>query len=411
MNCGTPQPFLKFALLELLLDDARLLLRSPRPVRDTLVPVHLKSLRTVTHTDWAFFMEPLILFDAALREDPAQAYASMDFDSREFYRKRVAFIAHHSDCNPNPRLRRLPSTLPAKAGLAPAEDRRIQLRHVHVGYYLIDKGFPQLAARTGFLPPLIEAKCARPFEAEADNFYITGIELITIVLIAALTLIPLPRFSLFDWLVAAIALFMPVMQCAVELVNSTVTSIFEPDPLPKLDFSEGIPAECTTVVAVPTLLLNEKQVRTLVNDLEVRLLANRDAHLHFALLTDLADSVSQPHANDTHPLVELAVRLINELNAKYSLPGNGSFIFLHRHRIFNVRQGVWMGWERKRGKLLDLNKLLAGDYDAFPIKAGNLEALKQIRYVLTLDSDTQLPRGAAAQCSSAPSRIRCIRQS
>jgi hypothetical protein len=391
--------FLKFTLLELLLDDARLLLRSPASASDSQISVHLKSLRTVSHTDWAYLMEPLILFDAALRQDPAQAYSPMDFDSREFFRKRVAFIARHSDCTEY-QVAQAALDLAREAQTKPSGDRRIQQRHEHVGYYLIDKGFPQLAARTGFLPPLVE-RVRTYIRGQADNFYITGIELITIVLIAALILIPLPRFSLLDWLVAALALFMPVMQCAVDLVNSTVTSIFDPDPLPKLDFSKGVPAECTTLVAVPTLLVNEKQVRALVNDLEVRFLANRDAHLHFALLTDLADSVSQPHTNDSHPLVELAIRLIDELNVKYDSSGGGSFMLLHRHRIFNVRQGVWMGWERKRGKLLDLNKLLAGEFDAFPIKAGRLEPLSQIRYVLTLDSDTQLPRGAAARLIGA----------
>ncbi|MFZ0304735.1 MAG: glucoamylase family protein [Terracidiphilus sp.] len=391
--------FLKFTLLELLLDDARILLRSPASAPGPLVPVHLKSLRTVTHTDWAYLMEPLILFDAALRQDPAQAYAAMDFDSREFYRKRVAFIARHSDCTESQVAQT--ALVLAREGLAnPTADPRIQQRHIHVGYYLFDKGFPQLATRTGFHPPLID-RMRTYIRAEADNFYITGIELITIVLIAALILVPLPRFSLFDWLLAALVLFMPVMQCAVDLVNNTITSLFDPDPLPKLDFRKGIPGEFTTMIVVPTLLVNEKQVRALVKDLEVRFIANRDAHLHFALLTDLADSVSKPHTNDTHPLVELTVHLIDQLNAKYENSGSGGFILLHRHRIFNVRQGVWMGWERKRGKLLDLNKLLAGEFDAFPIKAGRLDALGQIRYVLTLDSDTQLPRGAATRLIGA----------
>ena len=391
--------FLKFTLLEMLLDDARLLLRSRTDAPESPISIHLKSLRTVAHTDWAYWMEPLILFDAALRQDPAQAYAEMDFDSREFYRKRVAFISRHSDCT-ECQVAKAALDLAHEAKSKPSDGQRIQLRHEHVGYYLIDKGFPQLAVRTGFHPPLME--CVRTYiRGQADNFYITGIQVITIVLIAALILIPLPRFSLFDWFLAALALFMPVMQCAVDLVNSTITSIFDPDQLPKLDFSKGIPIEFTTVVAVPTLLINEKQVRGLVNDLEVRFIASRDPHLHFALLTDLADSVNKPHANDSHDLVELAVRLIDELNARHSSPKSGSFILLHRHRIFNVRQGVWMGWERKRGKLLDLNKLLAGEFDAFPIKAGRLDVLSQIRYVLTLDSDTQLPRGAATRLIGA----------
>jgi hypothetical protein len=135
----------------------------------------------------------------------------------------------------------------------------------------------------------------------------------------------------------------------------------------------------------------------LVNDLEVRYLANREPNLHFALLTDLPDSVSKPRENDSHPLVELAVRLINDLNGRYGASRNGAFVFLHRHRILNSRQGAWMGWERKRGKLLDLNKYLTGTFDAFPIKAGRVDVLRSVRYIVTLDSDTQLPHGSAAR--------------
>ena len=110
-------------------------------------------------------------------------------------------------------------------------------------------------------------------------------------------------------------------------------------------------------MAVPSLLLNEKQVHDLVHELEVRYVANRDPNLHFALVTDLPDSVSQPNESDSHPLVELAIKLVTELNSRYRSQKSGALMVLHRHRIFNTRQGVWMGWERKRGKLLDLNKL------------------------------------------------------
>jgi cyclic beta-1,2-glucan synthetase len=141
--------------------------------------------------------------------------------------------------------------------------------------------------------------------------------------------------------------------------------------------------------------MKEKQVRELFDDLEVRYLANQDRNIHFGLLTDLPDSVTRPRQNDTDPLVELAIQLTDELNERYANAGAGSFFLLHRHRIFNARQGVWMGWERKRGKLLDLNKLLKGQFDPFPVKAGNLSALTHAQYVITLDSDTQLPRGTA----------------
>ena len=245
--------------------------------------------------------------------------------------------------------------------------------------------------------------CALFIRANADDFYITGIELITIVFIAAAHLSAAAQLSGLRQGAGRVSADASARDAVRgrpgEQHRHRRSSI--PTPLPKLDFSKGIPKECTTLVAVPTLLLNEKQVRELVNELEVRFLANRDPNLHFVLLTDLPDSVSKPHVDDSNPLVDLAIRLINDLNARYASPNSGGFLFLHRHRIFNVRQGVWMGWERKRGKLLDLNKLLIGEYDAFPIKAGRLDMLPQVRYILTLDSDTQLPRGSAARMVGA----------
>ncbi|MGD0832319.1 MAG: glycosyl transferase, partial [Terracidiphilus sp.] len=391
--------FLKFVLVEMLLNEVSMLLRSSDATLASLITQLLKSLRFISQLEWLPLIEPLIVFDSTLRKDPAKAYESMDFDSRELYRKRVAFIARHSNCNES-EVSQIVLELAREGATRHSDSPRTQQRHMHVGYYLIDKGFPRLAQRTEFHPPAIE-RLRILLRAQADNFYITGVELLTVLFIGALILLPLSRFTLMDCWIAALLLFLPVMQCAVELINDFITAIFDPDPLPKLDFGQGIPEECTTVVAVPTLLLNENQVRSLVNDLEVRFLANRDANLHFALLTDLPDSVIRPRANDSHFLVELAAKLIDELNAKYASPKNGVFIFLHRHRIFSASEGVWMGWERKRGKLLDLNKLLAGDFDAFLIKTGRLEVLAKIRYVLTLDSDTQLPRGAAVRLIGA----------
>jgi cyclic beta-1,2-glucan synthetase len=391
--------FLQFVLLESLLAEARALLGSSVALQQSLVAVRLRSLRTINHADWVSIVEPLIAFDATLREDPAEAYACMDFESRESYRKRVAFIARHSDYTESEIA--LAALELAREGMhLPSDDPRIYRRRIHVGYYLVDKGLPQLAARAGFHPPLIDR--VRAFiRAMADEFYIVAIALITIFCIPAVLFPLLPRYPVRALTIAFALILLPIMQDAVDLVNNTVTAIFGPQPLPKLDFSESIPLDCTTMVAVPTLLLNEEQVRKTVSDLEVRFLANRDPNLHFALLTDLPDSITKPHDNDSHPLVELAIQLIGELNAKYTSPKCGSFLLLHRHRIYNTRQGVWMGWERKRGKLLDLNKLLAGEFDAFPIKAGRLEALGRVRYVLTLDSDTQLPRGTASQLIGA----------
>ncbi len=391
--------FLRFAALEQLLPATRDFFDSKSAASAELILTYLRSLRAMGMADWVSLTEMLIVFDSTLRKDPAGAYPAMDFESRESYRKRIAFISANSD---------LTECEVTEAALAmameclkePVNSPRIQQRRIHIGYYLVNKGFARLALKAGYHAPIPD-KIRSHIRAHADFYYITVIQALTAIFIAALVAIPLPHASVIDILIAALLLILPASQSAVDLVNNTVMSVFDPFALPKLDFSKGIPCECATLVAVPTLLLNEKQVRDLVNDLEVRYLANRDPNLHFALLTDLPDSVSKPRDKDFDPLVDLAVRLINELNAKYAAAGKGTFLFLHRHRMFNHKQGAWMGWERKRGKLLDLNKLMAGEFDAFPIKAGDVASLRTVRYVLTLDSDTQLPRGTAAKLIGA----------
>ena len=395
--------FLRFMIVERMVKAARAAIESGTGSGTSQAAgeifTSLKSLRAVNDAEWTVLIEPLIVLDEALWQDPARAYAEMDFESREVYRRRIAFVARHSDCT-ECGVAQKALELARKAAQSPVENDRRQRKREHVGYYLLDRGLPRLAQHCGYHPPMAERM--RVFvRANADYFYITAIEVITIFFVAALMLAPLPRYTFLDCLICALLLALPVSQCAVDLVNNVVTSGLDPQTMPKLNFRLGIPQEFTTLVAVPTLLIHEKQVRGLVTDLEVRYLANRDQHLHFALVTDLPDSTTKPRDRDGHPLVDLAVRLIDELNAKYGARGQGGFLLLHRHRIFNRKQGVWMGWERKRGKLLDLNKLLVGDFDAFPIKAGRPEVLAQIRYVLTLDSDTQLPRGTAARLIGA----------
>jgi hypothetical protein len=389
-------PFFRFILMETIVNEAGGLQHSRGFAPSPILIDSLKSLHAISNADWPYLIEPLIVIDTFLRQDPAGTFERMDFESREMYRKRIALVARRSDYT-EIEVAQAALELAQHGGESPSEDAREAHKRAHVGYYLIDKGFPQLTSRVGFHPTL--AVRARAFvRSHAVDFFLSGIQLLTLLIIAAALFPVLPAISSLLALVLTLALLsLPATQAAVDLVYNAITATFEPEPLPKLDFSRGIPLDCATLVAVPTLLLDENQVRKLISDLEVRFLANRDLNLHFALLTDLADSVSKPHDNDSHPLLDLATQLIDELNSKYPSRGNGGFMLLHRNRIYNTRQGVWMGWERKRGKLLDLNKLLSGSYDAFPIKAGRLEALPQIRYVLTLDSDSQLPHGSAAR--------------
>ncbi|MGA8655305.1 MAG: glucoamylase family protein [Chthoniobacterales bacterium] len=386
-------PALKQAILEKLAPAATALIQGHATHEQIALVVFLmRSLQALSITGWRDLLEPLIVIDLVLRRDPV--YARMDYASREAYRRAVAEIAEHSELS-EADIAGAAADLAEKAKTEPITQQRIHARKAHVGYYLIGEGRAALCARVGYHAPWTD-RVRSLVKGHADGFFIGGILAVSIFLIGII-LIPglADDYPLFGLGLAFLFTLIPASQGAVEIVNHLMTALFNARPLPKLDYSEGIPLEATTLVAVPALLLNEKQTRKLVNDIEVRHLGNRDKNLHFALLTDLPDSVEEPREFDTHPLTELAAQLIADLNRKY--PDSGSFLLLHRHRIFNPKQGVWMGWERKRGKLLDLNKLLRGHDGSFPVRAGDLSVLSKVKYVLTLDSDTQLPPGTAAQ--------------
>ena len=195
----------------------------------------------------------------------------------------------------------------------------------------------------------------------------------------------------FDLLPSVALLLLPASALAKELVDRSVARILPPRRLPRLDLRDGIPAELRTIVVIPTLLLTPESVRGQVEALEVLALANSDPHLHFALLSDFADAPAAEMPNDME-LLTIARAGIEQLNAE---AGGDRFFLLHRRRVWNERQRCFMGWERKRGKLEEFNQLLAGsDATTFATCVGDLGILPHIRYAITLDADTQLPRDA-----------------
>ncbi|MGA2961913.1 MAG: glucoamylase family protein [Candidatus Korobacteraceae bacterium] len=363
----------------------------------------IRSLRDIAQAPWRELLEPLIVFDQVLRQDPAGAYAHMDVDTREMYRRAVVHLAAHSDCS-ELEIARQSLALARESQRNREPDLRRALRRSHVGYYLVAEGRKLLYRRAHVRLPWHE-RLEEFLHRYADELYLSGIEVLTFVIVIAIIWRGIEVYSLSAIFFCVLVLLLPSSQSAVEVMNYLVTSLLAPRTLPKMDFQNGIPDDCLTMVVVPTLLLTEEQVRRLVNDLEVRYVGNMSANLHFALLTDLPDSTSTPEEDD--PLVHLCGELIRRLNDKYRGNSAGRFAMFHRHRVYNPREGVWMGWERKRGKLLDFNKLILGDYDSFPYKAGEFSILRRVRYVLTLDSDTELPRGTAHRLIGALAHPLC----
>jgi|SRR5579871_368566 len=345
------------------------------------------SLRRISDSLWKDFFEQVCRVHRVLALDPAGAYSRMDYESRDRYREALAELAKYSP---------LTETEIAEAIIEFCEDAfeasdgsRAALRRTHVGFYLIDRGRSRLESVIDYRPPLAE-RIRQFIQRHPAKFYLAGIEVLTLSIVFAI----LYKMDVVaPALIGLLLLLLPASQAAVDFMNNLVSFLIRPRVLPKLDFSEGIPRDCSTMVVVPALLLNESQVHDLVLDLEIRFLANRDRNLHFALLTDPPDSDRLQNQDDE--LIALSARLIEGLNQRYRAEGRSPFFLFHRHHTYNESEGCWMGWERKRGKLLDFNKLLRGAYDAFPVKVGDMSVLRRVRYVITLDSDTQLPRDAA----------------
>lgn len=370
------RPSLQFALLEALEDP------------DANVDTILESLRAVNDADWKNWFESVSLPDRVLAKDPV--YVGMDFASRDSYRKAISALAKHS---PKSETEIAQIAIALSVSLDHSlQDPRALARRAHVGFYLLDDGLPMLQKSVSYRAPLM-GRVRGLVLNNATGFYLIGIELLTIAIVVFL----LSGLDSLTPIVAGLVLLvLPSTHAAVNFMNNLVTAIVAPKPLPKLDFSDGIPDDCATLIAVPSLLLNQKQVRSLVLDLEIRFLANRDRNLHFALVTDSTDSIQAVDEEDEpSALVRTCSDLIEGLNRRYSSANHVPFLLLHRHRVYNSAEGRWMGWERKRGKLLDLNQLLRGSFDSFPVKVGDTSVFPRIRYVITLDSDTQLPRDTA----------------
>ena len=382
---------LQLVLLERIAEQGPLVMKDPKSASHG-VGVCIRSLRGIAETPWKVVIEPLIVFDHVLRQDPAASYARMDFESRDYYRKKLSEIAAHSSCS-ELEVAGHTLALAAEGQRRKSPSPREDLRESHVGYYLIGRGVPLLHARAGYRRPWSQ-KVPEALRRHPDEFFLLGTEILTFaVALIIVFMLDDAYHSAGLFLFSALMLILPSSQSAVQMMNQLVTTLLHPEILPKLDFSEAIPGDCVSMVAIPTLLLSETQVRRLVENLEIRFLGNHDPNIHFALLTDLPDT-REPAGEDS-PLLALCAELIQELNEKYAPQKMGTFFLLHRHRVYNPRERAWMGWERKRGKLLDLNKLLRGQYDSFPVKVGDLSILPRVRFVITLDSDTELPRGTA----------------
>ncbi|HEX3717310.1 MAG TPA: glucoamylase family protein [Verrucomicrobiae bacterium] len=351
------------------------------------------SLRFLSAADWKEFVEKLSLVEKALRSGDGNGddYGSMNFATRDRYRHAVEFLARHSKLSEEEVARRA-----VEMAAESARERGRADRTAHVGFYLIDKGKSALAHVLNVRWPW-QTVIERGIQRFPMMFYGGGIGLITLLM--TLGFVEEARaLNVAGWkLVFFGAVFLLcASQLAVAVMNWLSTLLVQPRLLPRLDFSRGIAPDCSTMVVVPTMLTTLEGVDRLIETLEIHHLANRDEHLHFALLTDFRDAPQEVQPGD-EVLLERVKAGVEMLNQKYA-PRTGVFFLFHRPRRWNPGEGLWMGYERKRGKLTELNGLLRGtSRESFSEIVGDTAILPSVKYVITLDTDTLLPRDAARE--------------
>ncbi len=353
------------------------------------------SLRFIGNMDWRNYVESLSVVEKSLHEDPAEMYAAQDFSTRDRYRHVVEEMARTGFCTEIKVAKEAILLAKMAAALLGIEDRT-----AHVGYYFMDRGRQQLELILACRLPW-HLRFGRICKHWRLKLYLFPILLLTtgfsMFVAQSFLRLGLSHFSL---ALIVLPLLIAASALSTSLVNLMVAQILPPRALPRLDFSKGIPDLFRCMVIVPTLINESADVDRLLEALEIRYLGNRDTNLYFALLTDFDDAEEQTLPRD-EPLLLSARAAVEALNLKYRGDRPSIFYLFHRPRLWNAYEQVWMGYERKRGKLEQFNALLREDIKSVEKKSGfseivgDIAILPSIKYVITLDTDTQLPRDSA----------------
>ncbi|MCO6390187.1 protein ndvB [Aliihoeflea aestuarii] len=347
----------------------------------------IKGLRLVDDTDWTVWFEELSHVDRMLRAHTD--FADLDFHSRDQYRRSIEELAGGTDLTEGDVTER---------AIAMAEDRSTAFGRSappDIGLFVVGPKRPELEHAIGYTPQW-PTRIRRFYKLTSWAGIVVPAALLTAVLLAAVgfTLggIGLPTAAV----ILLLALFfLPASEAAFGLYNTIASLIVEPTRLIGYEYKEGVPDDARTLVALPILIGSRDDVEDALHNLEVHYLANMQGELDFALLSDWKDSESEQTTEDAE-LLDYAQKRVFALNERYPRDARPRFHVLHRRRLYNDAEGVWMGWERKRGKLHELNALLRGDLDTTFI-APTTPLPENVQFVLTLDADTRMTRDAVAK--------------
>lgn len=345
----------------------------------------ITSMRLVSGVDWTELFERVSLVDDVFQT--GSAFGAMDFPTRDLYRNAVEELARGSDLT---ELEIAHAAVATAARAIEAAESESDPRRQDPGYALIAGGRAQFEAAIGFRPPA-HAWLGRVYRTLGIGGYVGAGAVVAAALLAVPVSIAAANGLGADWLlVLGILGLIPAVDVAVAIVNHVVTRSFRATLLPGMALRSGVPEEWRTMVAVPTLLTTTKDIAEQIARLEIHYLASLEGDLYFALLTDWVDADGE-HVDGDDALLAEAKEGVARLNRRHGPAAGGErFLLLHRRRRWNKGEGRWIGWERKRGKLHELNRLLRGAVDTTFLSPPAVPS--NVRFVITLDADTRLPR-------------------
>ena len=351
----------------------------------------ITSLRNIGRRDWRKFVEHQSAMESILREDPSGFYALMTFATRDRYRHAVERIAKRTR-------HRETSVAQWAVDLARAHADKSSVLpnapNAHVGFFLVDDGLSQLERMAGYSRTFRE-RVEHAVRAHPNIVFLGGLTCCTLLAVLVVLMLVASDDRKMLWMVLLFA-FLPALDIAVSVFNQLATAALPPKVLPQMDLHEhGVPAVYRTAVVIPTLFGSVEDVGEALENLEVQYLANREPHLHFAVLSDFTDAPAETQPDDD-AIITAALDGVRALNERHAKGQPEALHLFHRPRRWNAAQRVWMGWERKRGKLSDFNRLLRGrGTDAFSTVSSDPSVFLNVKYVITLDADTVLPPDAA----------------
>ncbi len=337
-------------------------------IQKVLIGNGITSIREINRINFLNLFEKINGVEELLKQDPACVYDKMDYKTKEYYRNRIKSLSKKT---------KLSEVYIAKKTLELA-NKADNAKKKHIGYYLIDKGVNELIVLLGG-----KAKYRN------EKPYILYMYLLPLILSYLFGVLIYSVSNLWIAISIAILAYIPISEICIQILNYALGKVVKPKLIPKLDFSDDIPKEFSTIVAIPTILNNEDKVKELAHNLEVYYLANKSENLYFAILGDCTSSTSKDEEIDNE-IIKAGIEEIKKLNEKYKMLENDTdkFYFLYRERTWNSSEKCYLGWERKRGLLIQFNEFLVTGKNSF--RTNTIREKLNIKYVITLDADTKL---------------------